>query len=101
MKSGGGVRYYLSSLDEPASAFKSHIRQHWSIEKQCHWVLEKAFRQDYKQTYIGHAAKNLGALRRIVLNLLKIDLTDTRSLPKKRRRAMLDLSYCDSLLSPA
>lgn len=95
------VRYYISSLDEPASAFQSHIRQHWSIENSCHWVLDTAFREDHNQTYIGHAAKNLGVLRRIVLNLLKIDLTDTRSLPKKRRRAMLDLTYRDSLLSLA
>ncbi len=95
------VRYYLSSLDEPASAFQSYIRQHWSIENSCHWVLDTTFREDHNQTYIGHAAKNLGALRRIVLNLLKIDLTDTRSLPKKRRRAMLDLTYRNSLLSLA
>ena len=39
--------------------------------------------------------------RIIVLNLLKIDLSDTRSLPKKRRRAMLDHTYRDSLLSIA
>ena len=64
------VRYYISSLDEPASAFQCHIRQHWSIENSCHWVLDTAFREDHNQTYIGHAAKNLGALRRIVLNLL-------------------------------
>jgi hypothetical protein len=85
--------------------------QHWSIENSRHpptprlrrtgWVLDTAFREDHNQTYIGHAAKNLGALRRIVLNLLKIDLTDTRSLPEKRRRAMLDLTYRDSLLSLA
>jgi predicted transposase YbfD/YdcC len=95
------VRYYLSSLAEPASAFQSHIRQHWSIENSCHWVLDTAFREDHNQTYIGYAAKNLGALRRIVLNLLKLDFSDTRSLPKKRRRAMLDLTYRESLLSLA
>ena len=50
---------------------------------------------------MGYAAQNLGALRRLILNLLKIDLTDTRSLPKKRRRAMLGLDYRDSLLSLA
>jgi hypothetical protein len=48
-----------------------------------------------------NAAKNLGALRRIVLNLLKLDQSDTRNLPKKRRRAMLDLTYRDALLSLA
>ena len=95
------VRYYISSLDELASEFQSYIRQHWSIENSCHWVLDTALGEDHNQTYIGHAAKNLGDLRRIVFNLLKIDLTDTRSLPKKRRRAMLDLAYRNSLLSLA
>ncbi len=51
-----------------------------------------------RQTHTGHAAKNLGALRRIVLNLHKINLTDTRSLPKKRRRPMLAPTYRNSLL---
>jgi predicted transposase YbfD/YdcC len=95
------VRYYISSLDEPASALQNYIRKHWSIENSCHWVLDTAFREDHNQTYIGNAAKNLGALRRIVLNLLKLDPSDTRSLPKKRRRAMLDLTYRNSLLSLA
>jgi hypothetical protein len=40
-------------------------------------------------------------LRRIVFNLLKIDLTDKRGLPKKRRRAMLDLTYRELPLSLA
>lgn len=35
------------------------------------------------------------------IDLLKIDLTDTRSFPKKRRPAKLDLSYLNSLLSLA
>lgn len=60
-----------------------------------------AEREDHNHTYIGHAANNLGTLRRIVLNLLKIDQTNTRSLPKKRRHAMLDLTYRDTLLSLA
>ena len=93
------ARYYISSLDEPAPAFQSHIRQHWSIENSCHRALDTAFREEHNQTYIGHPTKNRGALLRIVLNLLKIDLTDTRNLPKKRRRAMLDLSYRNSLPS--
>jgi predicted transposase YbfD/YdcC len=105
------IRYYLSSLDEPASALQSYIRQHWRIENSCHpptprlrrtgSVLDTAFRADHNQTYMGNAAKNLGTMRRIVLNLLKLDPTHTRSLPKKRRRAMLVLTYRNSLLSLA
>jgi hypothetical protein len=55
--------------------------------------LDTTFCEDHNQTYIGHSAQNLGALRRIVLNLLKIDPTDTRSVTQKRRRAMLNSAY--------
>lgn len=58
--------------------------------------MDTAFREDPTQACIGHAATNLGALHRIVLNLLKFEPSGTRSLPKKRRRAMLDHSYGDS-----
>ncbi len=71
------------------------------IENTCHRVLDTAFREDHNPTYIGYAAKNLGALRRIVLNLLKLDRSHTHSLPKKRRRAMLDLTYRETLPSLA
>lgn len=39
------------------------------------------------------------AIRRIIFNLLIIDLTETRTLLKKRRRAVPDLTYCNPLLS--
>lgn len=38
--------------------------------------------RDHNQTYIGYATKNLVALRRIVLKLLKLDPSDTHSLPE-------------------
>jgi hypothetical protein len=40
----GRAFHRVSSLDEPASAFQSYIRQHWSIENSCHWVLDNTFR---------------------------------------------------------
>ena len=64
-------RYYLSSKEESAAYFQKAIRQHWSIENQCHRVLDTCFREDRNQTRKANAAKNLGAVRRIVLNILK------------------------------
>ena len=93
------VRYYLSSLDEPASAFQSHIRQHWSIENSCHWVLDTTFREDHNQTYIGHAAKNLGALRRIVLNPLK-SIYPTPAASRRNAAAPCSTSPTAILCSP-
>ena len=95
------IRYYISSLTSNAQQQGAHIRQHWSIENSCHWVLDTAFREDHNQTSQGHAAKNLGTVRRIVMNLLKNDQTYQKSTPKKRLKALLDKNYRDKLLSLA
>jgi len=94
-------RYYLSSINGKAELFQKAIRQHWSIENQCHWVLDTCFREDHNQTWKKNAAKNLGAVRRIVLNILKEDPGVKGSLPAKRRRALMNRAYRERLLSLA
>lgn len=94
-------RYYLSSVEGDAKLFQRAIRQHWSIENNCHWVLDTCFREDHNQTRSGNAAKNLGAVRRIVLNILKEDPGVTGSLRAKRRRALMNYSYRERVLSLA
>ena len=94
-------RYYLSSKEESAAYFQKAVRQHWSIENQCHWVLDTCFREDHNQTRKANAAKNLGTVRRIVLNILKEDPGIKGSLPAKRRRALMNRTYRERLLSLA
>ena len=36
-----------------------------------HWVLDVSFREDDSRTRAGHAAANLGLLRRVAVSLLK------------------------------
>jgi hypothetical protein len=48
-----------------------YIRNHWGIENGLPWVLDVAFREDDSRTCAGHAAANLGMLRRVALSLLK------------------------------
>jgi predicted transposase YbfD/YdcC len=92
-------RYYLSSLPADAKELRETIRAHWKIENNCHWQLDTSFREDANQTRAGNAAKNLGTVRRIVLNLLNQDNSTIKSLPKKRRQALLNYSYRESILS--
>ena len=94
-------RYYLSSKEGDAELYQKAIRQHWSIENQCHWVLDTCFREDHNQTSKLNAAKNLGTVRRIVLNILKEDPGVKGSLPAKRRRALMNRTYRERLLSLA
>ena len=94
-------RCYFSSREGDAEFFNKAVRLHWSIENQCHWVLDTCFREDHNRTRKGNAAKNLGAVRRIVLNVLKDDAGVKGSLPAKRRRALMNRSYRERLLSLA
>ena len=94
-------RYYLSSLPADAKELRETIRAHWQIENTCHWQLDTSFREDANKTQAGNAAKNLGTVRRIVLNLLNQDGSTIKSLPKKRRQALLNLAYRESILSLA
>ena len=91
-------RYYISSSALRAKELQRAIRRHWGIENQCHWVLDTCFREDHNQTRTGNAAKNMGAARRIVLNILKADETVKKSLPKKRFHALMDIAYREKLL---
>ena len=94
-------RYYLSSLPADAQHLRKTIRAHWGIENNCHWKLDVYFREDANQTGAGNSSKNLGTIRRIVLNLLNLDKGTVKSLPKKRFQALMTQSYRERILSLA
>jgi predicted transposase YbfD/YdcC len=77
------VRYYLSSLPPRVKRFAAAARGHWGIENGCHWVLDVAFREDDSRLHAGHAAQNLGALRRLALNLLRSEPTPLSLVAKR------------------
>jgi len=99
--------YYMSSLkEERAEKIQGYIRGHWRIENSCHWVLDTLFREDHNQTVQRNAAKNLGTLRRIVLNALKQapdhsarNRKRPSSLTRKQLRAMHDEAQLEEILS--
>lgn len=94
-------RYYISSRAHRAEEVQHAVRLHWSIENQCHWVLDTAFREDHNQTHAGNAARNLGTVRRIVLNILKDDPGIIKTIPRKRFEALMNITYRERLLSLA
>ena len=82
-KNEGTARYYITSLRVGAAELAGYIRNHWGIENGLHWVLDVSFREDDSRTRSGHAAANLGMLRRVALSLLK--RTGTKASIKTRR----------------
>jgi len=94
-------RFYISSLEADAETFQKLIRQHWSIENGCHWVLDTLYREDLSQVRVKNAVRNFAVLRRMAHNILKSDATIKKSLPMKQMRAMADDDYRNTLLSLA
>lgn len=94
-------RYYLSSLPADGAKLRALIRAHWGIENNCHWTLDTCFKEDANQTSQPNAAKNLGTLRRIVLNLLNHDKGTIKSMPRKRLQALMNVPYRERILSLA
>jgi predicted transposase YbfD/YdcC len=64
-------RYYISSLDIDVSKVARSIRSHWHIENSLHWCLDVVFNEDQSRARARNAAKNLGTLRAICLNIIK------------------------------
>ena len=64
---------YTMSKSMNVEEFACFSRQHWAIENSLHWVLDDALREDRCTARKGHATENLGLMRKIVYNLLKMD----------------------------
>ena len=66
--------------------FARAVRGHWSVENQCHWMLDVNLGEDQSRVRVGYAAENLGTLRRrLALNLLQREKTKKRG-PRANRR---------------
>jgi predicted transposase YbfD/YdcC len=92
--------YYISSRPRAGARWLSErIRGHWSIENQCHWVLDVAFREDDSRIRTDHGPENFGLLRKIALNLLKQEKGCKMGIAAKRKISGWDQDYLLKVLS--
>lgn len=94
-------RYYLTSHTANAALLAELIRGHWGIENKLHWVLDMAFDEDRCRIRRGNAPDNFALLRKIALNLLKLEKTSKRGLEAKRKRAACGQGYLIKVLQAA
>lgn len=99
-------RFYLSSLPsqrtEDAQRFNHSIRRHWSIENELHWVLDMEFQEDQSRYRQDNGAQNLALVRKLALNLLRLDKSLKGSLKVKRMRVGCNLEkHLPSVLNAA
>lgn len=85
-------RYYISSRHLTPFELAQAVRSHWAIENQLHWVLDVTMREDASTIRKDNAPENLSLLKKVVLNLLRMDTSGQRkaSLRLKRKRAAWD-----------
>ena len=95
------VRYYITSLEPDPERFATVIRTHWGIENSVHWVLDVVFCEDESQISTGNTAENLSILRRLSLNILRLDSDKKTSLRAKRKKAGWNDAYLARLLGSA
>ncbi len=85
-----------------AETFANAARRHWGIENSLHLVLNVTFHEDAYRVGKSHAPKNLSALRKFALTLLRQDHRyPKRSLRSRRETADRIPDYRASLLGLA
>jgi predicted transposase YbfD/YdcC len=85
-------RYYLVSLSD-LKRFANCARNHWQIENSQHWVLDVQFGEDNNRSRINHSAANLALVRRMALNVLRINKPKKYSLKQSKLRAAINDDY--------
>lgn len=81
-----------------AQAILSATRLHWGIENGLHRCLDVAFREDASAVHLRQAAANLGIVRKLALNIFRLDAGSKLSLPRKRKNAAWKPDYLFDLL---
>lgn len=94
-------RYYISSLPPLAERIANAARSHWGVENKVHWVLDVDFHEDLSQISTGNAAENFSILRRLSLNVIRLDPDKKKSLKGRREIAGWDNDYMAYLLGLA
>jgi len=90
--------YYLLSSPLSAERFGAVARAHWGVENSLHWVLDVTMNEDQARNRKDHGPQNIALLRRLALNLAKLE-GSKESMKGKRMRAALNDTFLTRLLA--
>lgn len=92
------TRHYISSLKWSAEDINNAVRAHWGIENSLHYVLDVTFSEDAARNRQRNSDHNLAVVRRIALNLLKLETSKKASIKIKRQSAAMDDVYREQII---
>jgi predicted transposase YbfD/YdcC len=95
------TRMFISDLSPRARSLGDAIRRHWGIENGQHWVLDVSFHEDAARQQDRNGSANLGAVRRLIVSLLRQEKTLKRGAKAKRMACALDTQYLLKVLTTA
>lgn len=91
-------RIFLCSIPRSAQRFGEAARGHWGVENPLHWSLDVTFGEDQSRAREKNAAQNLATMRRIALNLAKINTSSKLPIRRKLIKAALNTDFLVELL---
>lgn len=91
-------RLYIGSIVPDASTLANVVRAHWGIENRVHWCLDVALNDDQMRARVKNAGANLAIVRRLVLNLFRLDKSRKGGIHTRRILAASSDSYREALL---
>ena len=92
------TRYYLMREAIPPDRFNQIVRDHRGIENRLHWVLEVTCNEDQASNRRDNCAANLALLRKLALNLARLE-PSKGSIGGKLKRAGWDGNFLANMLS--
>lgn len=89
---------YLLSAPFSAKRLGDAVRNHWGIENSLHWVLDVTMNEDQTRNRKDNGPENLALLRRLALNLARLE-PSKGSMKGKLKRAGWDNAFLAQLLT--
>ena len=92
-------RHFITSLNnEDTAVLGQHIRSHWAVENQLHWVLDVQFGEDRSRIRKDHGPENFSLLRKMAMTMLRKETSLKKGLKAKAKKAGWDHDYLLSVL---
>lgn len=97
-RSSTETAYYLLSSALSAERFGEVARAHWGVENGLHWVLDVTMNEDGARNRKDNGPQNIALLRRLALNLAKLE-GSKGSMKGKPKRAGWNDAFLTKLLA--